>query len=272
MKELLQKISKYGDELLKTHSEPRLIEEKNNNDPWGKNNHKAERSQYDYKNKSIEPGDKKKSRTTLFKLFIFLAVIIYAMVSFYRVPILKFMGGYLVVEQTLKKADVILCLSGAPIERGLATADLFAKGLASKIIITRGPQPDGLKHLEKMGINYQEPRDLLLNILRRHGAPDNSFILDDRIVTSTFSEATLVKGTIDKEHYKSIIIVTSPFHTRRAWLTFREVLENSKVDLMVYGSPYSDFSPEDWWKSRKYTKKVIIEYQKLLYYTLKYFL
>ena len=216
--------------------------------------------------------DKKKSRTTLFKFFIFLVVIIYAMVSFYRVPILKFMGGYLVVEQPLKKADAILCLSGAPVERGLATSDLFSKGLAPKIIITKGPQPDGLSHLKKMGIDYQEPRDLLLSILIRRGVPEASFILDDRTASSTFSEATHVKSIIDKAHYKSIIIITSPIHTRRAWLTFKEVLKDSKVDLMVYGSPYSDFSPEDWWKNRRYTKKVIIEYQKLLYYILKYFL
>ncbi|MFC1883557.1 YdcF family protein [Thermodesulfobacteriota bacterium] len=272
MKDLWHRISKGEDGLAKPSSVSSLLKGRNGNEPYGESEHSAGQNQIELKNEPIEPESKKTPRIRLFKFIIFLAIVIYAMVSLYQVPILRFMGRFLVIEQPLKKADAMLCLSGAPIERGLAASDLFVKGLAPKVIITRGPLPDGLNHLEKIGVEYQEPRDLLLNILKRRGVPGSSCFIDDRIVTSTFSEAALVKTIIDKEGYKSIIIITSPFHTRRAWLTFKEVLKDSNVDLIIYGSPYSDFSPEGWWKNRRYTKKVIIEYQKLIYYTLKYFL
>ena len=40
---------------------------------------------------------------------------------------------------------------------------------------------------------------------------------------------------------------------------------------MLMPSRYSNFKPEDWWKTSEYVKEVIIEYQKLLYYTVKHF-
>jgi len=37
-------------------------------------------------------------------------------------------------------------------------------------------------------------------------------------------------------------------------------------------SYYSGFRADDWWKTNKHIKELIIEYQKLVYYTIKYFM
>jgi len=42
--------------------------------------------------------------------------------------------------------------------------------------------------------------------------------------------------------------------------------------IMMMPSQYTDFRPDNWWKKEKYVNEVIIEYQKLIYYTLKNFL
>ena len=87
---------------------------------------------------------------------------------------------------------------------------------------------------------------------------------------STLAEAEVIRDVAAEKGYRSIILVTSPMHTRRSWLTFRKVFEDEKVDFIMAPSRYTEFRPEDWWKTRKYVKEVIIEYQKLIYYTIKY--
>ena len=220
----------------------------------------------------IEPEGKKSPGPRFLKFAVFFILLIYALVSIYYVPLLTFTGRFLVIDHAPEKADAIVCLAGSPVERGLAAAELFNKGLAPKIVVTRAPPPEGYANLKARGIAYPESRDLLVKILKGLEVPGSAIIEDDHIVTSTFSEAERVKTIIGNEGYRSVIIVTSPYHTRRAWLTFQEVLEESGVRIMMHASPYSDFSPEGWWKDRRYVKNVIIEYQKLLYYTFKHFL
>jgi uncharacterized SAM-binding protein YcdF (DUF218 family) len=89
---------------------------------------------------------------------------------------------------------------------------------------------------------------------------------------ATIDEAVMVRAMVREENIRSVILVTSPTHCRRAWLTFRNVLGEDNVRIMMRPSRYSDFEPEGWWKERKSTREVIIEYQKLIYYALKYFL
>jgi uncharacterized SAM-binding protein YcdF (DUF218 family) len=91
-------------------------------------------------------------------------------------------------------------------------------------------------------------------------------------VNSTFDEAEYIRDLIAERRNKSIILITSPVHSRRAWLTFKKVFEETDVRILVLPSSYSEFNPEDWWTQRKYVREVIIEYQKLIYYAFKYFL
>jgi len=73
-----------------------------------------------------------------------------------------------------------------------------------------------------------------------------------------------------KREVTSLIIITSPTHTRRAWLTFNKVFEKDNVRISVVPTLYSDFRPDNWWKTDKYLQDVILEYQKLFYYYIKY--
>ena len=49
----------------------------------------------------------------------------------------------------------------------------------------------------------------------------------------------------------------------------RKILNDKEVKIQIIPSEYSDFRPDNWWKSRKYLRIVIIEYQKLIYYWFK---
>lgn len=220
--------------------------------------------------KPIEPERKKMGRVGLLKWLFFLLAILYIIFSYYHTPILTHLGRYLIVEHPPQRSDLIVCLAGGNVERGLAVADAYHKGLAPRIFMAREVPPDGYAILKERGVNYPESVDLMITLLEGQGIPRSAFLTSDRPANSTFGEAELVRELVMNSDYNSLIIITTPYHCRRVWLTFRKVFEKTDVRMLMRPSPYSDFNPGDWWKKRRYLREVIIEYQKLIYYTLKY--
>jgi uncharacterized SAM-binding protein YcdF (DUF218 family) len=108
-------------------------------------------------------------------------------------------------------------------------------------------------------------------ILEGVGVPRSAFLTSDSPVNSTFVEAEAVRKLVKNNGYRSLIIITSPTHSKRAWLTYRKIFQEQEknVRIQMHPSRYSKFKPEDWWKNRRYVREVIIEYEKLIYYALK---
>ena len=227
-------------------------------------------TEYYADNRPIEPEERKPSRPSIFKWVIFVLLIGYTLLSYYRAPILSRIGSYLVVEHPHKKADLIVCLMGRPVERGLAAAEIYKRGLGPGIFIGRVGFPDGTEVLKQRGVHFPESRDLLKMMLQGLGVPGSACLTSDRFVGDTYEEAKEVRALAQERGYSSLIVVTSPTHTRRAWLTYKKVFEKNDVKIMMLPSRYTNFRSDDWWKTRKYLKEVAIEYQKLAYYTVKY--
>jgi len=217
----------------------------------------------------VEPETTPSNRLNLFKWIFFAVVLIYVVLSYFHAPILTQIGKYLVVQHPVERSDLMVCLAGGDVERGLASGDLFARGLAPKIFISREPIPDGLETLRQKGIDYPESIDRMMMILKGLGVPESAVIRNDRPTESTFHEAETVAAVISDKKYRSLILITSPTHSRRAWLTFRRAIPDKAVRIAVMPTPYSQFRAEDWWKTRRYVREVILEYQKLVYYNVK---
>jgi uncharacterized SAM-binding protein YcdF (DUF218 family) len=211
-------------------------------------------------------------RKPVLRWVLFLVFVLWAVLTAYHEPILARIGGYLVVSHDLEEADLIVCLSGGAVERGLAAADLYRKGLAPRVFISPEVPPDGHEALERAGIEIPQSVDILRRILVASGVPPQAVIEAEQPARSTMGEARMVRGTAVKQGYDSLIVITSPTHTRRAWMTFRHATEKDEVAIRMAPSSYSGFRAEDWWRTRRYVREVIVEYQKLLYYTLEYFL
>ena len=220
----------------------------------------------------IEPERRKGGTVRRLKWVFFLVFVVYTLLSAFRAPVLVGLGAYLIVEHSPQESDLILCLAGGNIERGLATVDAFRRGLAPKVFMARSEPPDGYELLRERGVDYPQNVDLMIMLLEQQGIPRSVFLTSDRTVDSTIDEAEYIRNLISKRGDESLILITSPTHSRRAWLTFKKVFKETNVRILVLPSSYSEFNPEDWWKQRKYLREVIIEYQKLIYYTFKYFL
>jgi uncharacterized SAM-binding protein YcdF (DUF218 family) len=126
-----------------------------------------------------------------------------------------------------------------------------------------------LETLKQKGIAYPESIDLVTMIFRGLGVPESAVIRSDQPVENTFEEAERVAALVEDKQYRSLILVTSPTHSRRAWLTFKKVIPDKDFRIAVMPTPYSKFDAETWWKTRRYVREVIVEYQKLIYYNAK---
>jgi uncharacterized SAM-binding protein YcdF (DUF218 family) len=133
------------------------------------------------------------------------------------------------------------------------------------IFVPRMEQMTGLEEIKKLGINIPENRDLVMTILQGLGVPWDAIETSAQEVTSTWDEAQEVRNLVERKGYKSIVLVTSKYHSRRAYLIFRDALKG-KATVISVPSPYDSSDPESWWKRDEDAKKVLMEYPKLLIY------
>jgi hypothetical protein len=219
-----------------------------------------------------EKLDKKKKVTkfALYKVLLFLFIALYFVVTLYRIPLLTALGGYLIVEHEPEKADVIVCLAGKNVERSLAVVDAYRKGLAPYIFMAKKSKPDGFEYLTKKVRNYPDDFDLFTSIMEGFQIPEKVILSPVDRVDNTLDEARLVHKFVLDRGFKSLILITSLTHSRRAWLTFTKVFKDDGIKIISLPSHYQLFNPKDWWKKRKCIKDLILEYQKVIYYKIAY--
>jgi uncharacterized SAM-binding protein YcdF (DUF218 family) len=183
--------------------------------------------------------------------------------------LLKKFGQFLVYEQSPQKADVIVVLNGRDCERSLAAVDLYNNGYSKLIVmaeIMKQPGTDEFRKRVKGNIN----RKIFFQwAIEAMGVPKHSFKLIGNGISSTYDEANVTKKFMFVNNYKSILLVTSKWHSKRAYLTFQSVFNNSKnhdLKIIMYPSKYDTFNPDAWWKSSNDAERVFYEYIRLIYY------
>ena len=190
-----------------------------------------------------------------------LATLVYAA----RRPLLTALGNFLIAGDAVHSADAIVVLSGSLPDRMLEAVDLYQAGLAPRIILTREPLLPGLDVLRQRGVNLPEAHEENLMIAQQLGVPAAAISIMPTPVSSTIGEAAEIIPFLQSQGIKSILLVTSKPHARRAGLIFRQ-LAGGRVQIAVRPSPYDPFAAETWWHKRGLVRRVVTEYGKLLNY------
>jgi uncharacterized SAM-binding protein YcdF (DUF218 family) len=196
-------------------------------------------------------------------LLLTLCLLIYAL----RAPLLTGLAGYLVVEDELHPADIIFLLNGDFNTRPFRAAELYAQGLAPRIVIARvEPSP-----AERLGLIPNET-DISARILELQGVPPEAIIIlpVPGGVTSTYEEAALLRAYVQANDLRRVIVVTSAFHTRRAGWIVRQELAGLPVTVELAAARSPDYDETNWWQSEAGLIAFNNEYIKLGYYLLKY--
>jgi uncharacterized SAM-binding protein YcdF (DUF218 family) len=184
-----------------------------------------------------------------------------------RRPLLTSFGAYLVTDEARRPADAIVVLSGSVPDRILEAVDLYQRGLAPKIILTREAPAPGVETLRLRGAEVPDRHDLNVSIATQLGVPHEAIITADGTPTSTRSEAELVVSLLHRVGLRTVLLVTSKLHSRRAGAIFHS-LAGGRIEFIVCASPYDSFRADDWWLNRGTARRVVFEYQKLLYFQL----
>ncbi len=100
-------------------------------------------------------------------------------------------------------------------------------------------------------------------IALNNGVPDRDILLDE-VSENTQQNALAVAAIIKSRGYKQIILVTSPYHQRRAYLSFRAVL-GSEVHIINHSAVDHSWRRLGWWTNEYSYKLTITELQKNLF-------
>jgi uncharacterized SAM-binding protein YcdF (DUF218 family) len=160
---------------------------------------------------------------------------------------------YLVVPDAAGPWDAIVVMAGDPgYERTATAARLMQEGRARLLVLT-GAEEIG------PGDSAWSLRD---EAVRRGVRPES--IRMENVSTSTWSAAVQVEPILRAEGVRSVAVVTSPYHLRRAQRAAQRAWPGIGVSV-VAASPAA-WRPEGWWKSRFSAGIVAMEYAKLVYY------
>jgi uncharacterized SAM-binding protein YcdF (DUF218 family) len=179
----------------------------------------------------------------------------------------------LVVSDELSRADVIVVLSGASeyVERTQYAAQLFKGGVAPKIILTNDNLRGGWNSAEQRNPFFFERE---AEELRRAGVPEAHIEALPEPVASTYDEAVRLRAYAAERGLRSVLVVTSAYHSRRARWTMRRVFRESGVRVSVApvaaGGATQMPANANWWLSSRGWRSVAPEYPKLIYYWLRY--
>ncbi len=152
----------------------------------------------------------------------------------------------LMVKAPLQKADCLILLGGEQNARPVVTAGLYAEGVAPLIYITG------------FGDTSANKRALL-----EQGVP-LSVIKVEPLSRSTLMNARLLRPMLAASGIKSALIITSPFHTRRALAVFRHEIPGIRFGIVD--------ARRDYWSTKQgirgFNASVIAEFGKTAYYWL----
>jgi uncharacterized SAM-binding protein YcdF (DUF218 family) len=182
-------------------------------------------------------------------------------------PILSSVGRQLVDVDPLERADAMLVLASG-LDRVIEAADLYQQGYSRLVLLTEVPRDASEQFLLDRGISVELSEARRKRILEALGVPADAIVILPGIVSSTADEGRVFARWAKGRRIRSLLVVTSPYHTARTRLTFRHMLQEQAIAVRMHGSTLAPFPPDSWWRSRDNLRAGIIELQKLLYYRL----
>lgn len=165
--------------------------------------------------------------------------------------LLRLAGAALVRSEPPQRADAIVVLAGD--HRGyrvLQACELVKSGNAPVVLIS-GPA-------EWYGINEAE---LAIQYAARHGCPRNLLSPVFMKAMSTTEEVEALRPVLASRGVRKVLVVTSNYHTARAYRALRRILGDS-LEIRMAAAPDPYYSPDAWWHTREGQKTFFFEFSK----------
>jgi uncharacterized SAM-binding protein YcdF (DUF218 family) len=170
-------------------------------------------------------------------------------------------GNFLIVQDSPAPADIVHVIAGDDYRTEYAI-QLYKQGLARTIFFTGGWCTN---HKYYHGVHGMQ-------LALQEGVPQEAIAYDDSPVFSTYDETVLLKKYLDKNlpASQSIIVVSDPFHMRRARWT-NEMVFGKGMKIIMLPVPFEK-TPFllRWWTDVASRRYVGDEYKKMIFYYFRY--
>jgi len=175
---------------------------------------------------------------------LLVVVALCALVYFVRHPIMRYGAEAWVVDEPAAHADALVVLSDDNFyaDRATHATELYRQGVAGIVVAS------GRRLRPNAGLS-----ELMAHDLVERGVPKEKIVRFAHDADSTREEAVALAHFVEEHKWKSVVVVTSNYHTRRARYIFRKVFP-AGIAVSVASARDGDFDPQRWWEKRKSTK------------------
>jgi uncharacterized SAM-binding protein YcdF (DUF218 family) len=190
-------------------------------------------------------------RARLYRLGVLLVILLLAVGGCRKA------GIWLVRPDHPQHADAMIMLMGGIDDRVPQTADLYKEKVAGKVWIVKAETGGDI-------INYNQ---LATELLVERGVPLDSIVTLPGGANSTRMEAEIIRDyLVTRNDIDTLLLVTSPSHTRRAYMIFRAAFKPIERPVVLYSnsSSYATFHARKWWRNGSDIERVVTEYMKLV--------
>lgn len=175
--------------------------------------------------------------------------------------LLLFASRWLPDSDVATSSDAIVVLAGDS-RRTLYAADLYQQGLAPQVLISRPIRGVRERILRDLGIALPDAEEYERMILLQRGVPMKAIEIFGMGSISTFEEGRVL-GQRYFGQTPRLLVVTSPYHVRRARMILEHALPGASI--YVVATPYEQF-PDRWWTSQDAARDLLLEITKIVFY------
>lgn len=172
-------------------------------------------------------------------------------------PGLQALGNFLVIRDPLIPVDAVIAVSGDGAERTFTASALLQQGYAHWLILSGS----------RGGAARGGATAAMLRMALGAGIPRDQILVDDQ-ASSTYDNARNSAQLMRVHGLRRAILVTSPYHTRRAAWIFRPEFSRQGLKVRVYAAEESFFEVRQWWMRDQDRGLVVREYEKMLAFLL----
>jgi len=153
-----------------------------------------------------------------------------------------------------RPSDAIVVISGdEQMARFQEGVNLYRRGYGRYLVFSGAAFDAGVSNADVM-------RDLAV----QRGVPESA-ILEEPLGADTWGNAIHTRKLLTANGLRHALLVTSPYHARRAQLTFDAAYADSGIELMVHAAPDSQWRKLSWWREPETRRLTFTEFQKLGY-------
>lgn len=190
------------------------------------------------------------------RFLVFLIVLIAVALAGYWA--FRHVGRWLVRPDELQHARAIVVLSGVTPYRAMEAAKIYHEGWAPEVWLLKDAETREDAALAKLGISHPDEQFYDEAVLEHLNVPKQAIRILEPPTTNTVSEIYRIADELRKENADRVILVTSPFHTRRCKQIWHKVVgDHPQVVLRLASGEPSD--PDHWWQNTQEVQDVTHE-------------